>query len=87
MFDIKDIHTYTHTHTHTHTRGFLCGSDGKEFACNAGGLGSNSWVWKIPQKKAWQPSPIFLLGTFYGQSSLASYSPWVHKESDTQLSN
>ena len=74
-------------YTHTHTRGFLGGSDGKESACNAGGPGSNAWVWKIAWKKAWQPSPVFLLGAFNGQRSLASYNPWVHKESDTQLSN
>ena len=25
----------------------------------------------------------FLLGEFHGQTSLAGYSPWGHKESDT----
>ena len=29
----------------------------------------------------------FLPGEFCGQISLASYSPWCLKESDTQLSN
>ena len=28
------------------------------------------------------PTPIFLPGEFYGQSNLAGYSPWGHKESD-----
>ena len=28
-------------------------------------------------------SPVFLPGKFYGQRSLASYSPWGRKESDT----
>ena len=31
----------------------------------------------------WQPTPIFLPGEFQGQRSLAGYSPWGHKESDT----
>ena len=31
----------------------------------------------------WQPTPVFLSGESHGQSSLAGYSPWDHKESDT----
>ena len=27
--------------------------------------------------------PVFLPGEFHGESSLAGYSPWGHKESDT----
>ena len=34
-------------------------------------------------KRKWQPIPVFLLGKFQGQRSLAGYSPWGHKESDT----
>ena len=30
----------------------------------------------------WQPTPVLLPGKFYGQRSLADYSPWDHKESD-----
>ncbi|XP_043775896.1 acyl-coenzyme A thioesterase 2, mitochondrial-like isoform X3 [Cervus elaphus] len=37
----------------------------------------NSW------RRKWQPTPVFLPGTFEGQRSLAGYSPWGHKESDT----
>ena len=36
-------------------------------------------VWR----REWQPTPVFLPGEFYGQRSLAGYSPWGHKESDT----
>ena len=32
--------------------------------------------------KAWQPSPVFLLGKSHGQRSLLVYSPWGCKESD-----
>ena len=41
------------------------------------------WVGKIPWRRAWQPSPVFLPGESHGQRSLASYSPWGCKESDT----
>ena len=40
------------------------------------------WVRKIPWRKEWLPT-LFLLGEFPGQKSLAGYSPWVQKESDT----
>ena len=39
--------------------------------------------WKIPWKREWLPTPVFLPGEFHGQRSLAGYSPWGHKESDT----
>ena len=38
---------------------------------------------KIPWGRKWQPIPVFLPGKFHGQRSLAGYSPWGHKESDT----
>ena len=41
------------------------------------------WVGKIPSRRQWQPTPVVLPGEFHGQSSLVSYSPWGHKESDT----
>ena len=41
------------------------------------------WVWKIPWSRKWQPTPVFLPGESHGQRSLAGYSPWGHKESDT----
>ena len=34
-------------------------------------------------EKEWQPTPVFLPGKSHGQRSLAGYSPWSHKESDT----
>ena len=42
-----------------------------------------SQVRKIPWRRKWQPTPVFLPGEFHGQRSLADYSPWVPKESDT----
>ena len=34
-------------------------------------------------EKEWQVTLVFLLGESHGQKSLAVYSPWGHKESDT----
>ena len=42
----------------------------------------HSWVGKIPQRRKWQPIPVFLPGKFHGQRSLVGYSPWGHKEYD-----
>ena len=41
------------------------------------------WVGKIPWKRAWQPTLVFLPGEFHGQRSLAGYSPQNSKELDT----
>ena len=38
---------------------------------------------KIPWKRKWQPTPVFLPGKSHGQRSLVGYSPQGHKESDT----
>ena len=40
------------------------------------------WVGKIPWRRAWQPTPVFLSGGPHGQRRLAGYSLWGHKESD-----
>ena len=45
--------------------------------------GFNSWVGKIPWRRAWQPTPIILPGEFHEEWSLAVYSPWGHTESET----
>ena len=45
--------------------------------------GFDLWVRKIPWRRAWQPTPVFLPGESHGQKSLAGYSPWGCKESDT----
>ena len=35
-------------------------SDSKESACNAGDLGLSPGVRKIPWRRLWQPTPIFM---------------------------
>ena len=42
----------------------------------------NPWVRKIPGRREWLPTPLFLPGEFHRQKSLVGYSPWGHKESD-----
>ena len=37
---------------------------------------------KIPWRRKWQSTPVFLPGKSHGQRSLVVYSPWGHKESD-----
>ena len=46
-------------------------------------LGFDPWVRKIPWRKEWQPTSVFLSGNSHGWRSLVGYSPWGHKESDT----
>ena len=38
------------------------GSDGKESACNAGDLGSIPGLGRSAERRAWQPTPVFLPG-------------------------
>ena len=38
---------------------------------------------KIPWRREWLPTPVFLPGESRGQRSLVGYSPWCHKELDT----
>ena len=41
------------------------------------------WLGNIPQRRKWQPAPVFWLGASHAQRSLAGYSPLGHTESDT----
>ena len=52
---------------------------GKESTCQCRKCGFDPWVEKIPWRRKWQPTLVFLSGKFHGQSSLAGYSPWGHK--------
>ena len=37
------------------------------------------WIWEIPWRRKWQPTPVLLPGKSHRQRSLASYSPRGHK--------
>ena len=36
----------------------------------------NPWVGKIPWRRKWQPTPVFLPGESHGERILEGYSPW-----------
>ena len=45
--------------------------------------GFNPWVGKVPWRRVWQTTPVFLPGESHGQRSLVGYSLWGREESDT----
>ena len=55
----------------------------KESACQCSRRrrpGFDPWVRKMPWRRKWQLTPVFLPGESQGQRSLADYSPRGHKE-------
>ena len=53
----------------------------------------NKWLWKmrwhcllvvgkVPWRRKWQPTPVFLPGKFHGRRRLVGYIPLGHKKSD-----
>ena len=65
--------------------GFPGGTSGKEPACQCRGhrrCWLDPWVRKIPWRRKWQPTPVFLPGESHEQRNLVGYSPWGRKESD-----
>ena len=66
-------------------KGFPGGASGKETACQCRRCKRcrfDLWVWKIPWRRAWQPTPVFLPGEAHGQRSLVGYSLYDRKESN-----
>ena len=56
---------------------------GKEFVCQCRRYRRgrfDPWVRKIPWRRKWQTTPVFLPGKPHGQRSLVGYSLWGHKE-------
>ena len=68
--------------------GFPGGTAGKSVCLQCRRPGFDPWVGKIPWRKKWQPTPVFLPGKFHGQSSLVVYNI-VHgvAKSQTWMSN
>ena len=59
---------------------------GKESACQSRRhriCSFDPWVGKIPWRRKWQPTPVFLPGKSHREKSLAGYSQWGRTESDT----
>ena len=58
--------------------GFPGGTNGKEPACQCRRhkrCGFDHWAGKIPWRKIWQPTPVFLPRESHGQRSLVGYGP------------
>ena len=62
------------------------GAGGEEPACQCRRrekCGFDPWVRKIPWRRAWQLTPVYLPGESHAQRSLVGHSRQGHKESDT----
>ena len=95
MFKILQLFShFNHKYTHrihsfikkkwlpSHLLGFPGGASGKEPACQCRKCKRcrfDPWVRKIPWRRAWQPTPIFLPEESYEQRILVCYGPWSHR--------
>ena len=86
IFIYINIFIYIHfIYLNIYIYGFPSGSTGKDPSCQCRKYkrrGFNLWVRKIPWRRKWLSTPVFLPGKFYEQRILAGCSPWGHKESD-----
>ena len=65
--------------------GFPGGTSGKDPVCQCRRLkkpGFNPWIGKIPWRRAWRPTPVFLPRESLGQRNLVGCRPRGHKESN-----
>ena len=56
---------------------FPVGTSGKEPAClyrRCKKLGFDPWIGKVPWRRKWQPTLVFMPGESHGQGSLVGYS-------------
>ena len=67
------------------SNGFPKWLSGKESDCQCRKqrrLEFDPWVRKIPWRRKYQHTPVFLPGESHGQRKLAGYDPGGHKDSD-----
>ena len=66
------IHKYVHVYL-----GFTGGASGKELPVRAGDVRDVDLgrVEKIPWRRAWRPTPVYLPGESHGHRSLTGHSP------------
>ena len=64
------------------TCGFPGGSDGKEYTCHAGDLGSIPGLGRSPGEKNGYPLQYSDLDNSMDRGAWVGYSPWGRKESD-----
>ena len=63
--------------------GFPPWLSGKESTCQCRRRGFDPWVGKMPWRRKWRPTPVFLSAKFRGQRSLVGYSTIsFHRVSD-----
>ena len=62
--------------------GFTGGSDDKRICLPCWRPRFDPWIGKIPWRRAWQPTPVFLPGESHGPRSLVGYGPWGRQESN-----
>ena len=74
FFFLRNLHTILH--------GLPWWLSNKESACQCMRWAFDPWVRKIPWRRQWQPTPVFLPGKSHGPRSLVGYSPWGRKEPD-----
>ena len=70
--------------------GFPGGSVVKNLPASAGDMrcGSDLWIRKIPWRRKWQPTPVFLPRESHGQRNPVGYSPPMgSQKSQTRLSD
>ena len=63
-------------------------TSGKESACQCRRhkrCRFNPWIRKIPWRRTWKSTPVFLLGEYHGQRKLVGYSPWGLNELDMTM--
>ena len=65
--------------TYYHNLDFPDGPDSKSICLQGGRPRFDPWVGKIPWRRKWQPTPVFLPGESHGRRSQVDYSPWGHK--------
>ena len=67
--------------------GFPGGASGNESAGQCRRHGFDPWVRKIPWKRAWQPTPVFLLGEPHGQRSQTGHKELGMTDTPTWQNN
>ena len=67
---------FIYMYLHSRTSGW---PGGKESTSQWKRCRFNPWVGKIPWRRKWQPSLVFLPGKSHGQKNLAGYSSWGPK--------
>ena len=66
------------------------GTNGEEPVCQCRRrkrLGFDPWVGKIPWRREWLPTPVFLPGEFHEQRSQVGYSLWGCTESNFTITD